>query len=103
MNKLTEAPVFVRGMRFFFDSTGHDEATAQRRKIAHRADYCVRWLKDQGFEVLGVEDGPRIIIRNCALCDEFEGAVEGYSRGRLGEQRYKAVIRLDCEVSWRTA
>src|ERR1019366_2607098 len=96
----TEALVFVRGMRFIFDNCEHDEATAQRRKIAHRANYCVRWLRDQGFEVLGVGDGPRIIIRSSALCDQFEGAVSGYSRSLRGEQRYKTVIRLDCEVRW---
>jgi hypothetical protein len=95
--------VYARGMRFIFDNPEHDEATAQRRKIAHQADYCVGWLKDQGFEVLRVSDGPCILVRYSPLCDQFEGAVSGYSRSLRGEERYKSVIRLDCEVRWRTA
>jgi hypothetical protein len=73
----------------------------QRRRIAAQADDCVKWLRAQGFFVLSVWDGPRVIIRNSPLCDQLEGAVEGYSRGKAGEQRYKTVIRFDCEVRWK--
>jgi phosphoserine phosphatase len=76
---------------------------AQRRHIAAQADHCVRWLKAHGFEVLAVTDGPRITVRNSHLCDMLEGAVAGYSRGPKGEERYRCVVRLDCEVRWRCA
>lgn len=73
---------------------------AQRLDIAERADRCVKWLKIQGFEVLRVEQGPRIIIRTCPLCDKFEGAIETYERNLQAAHRYKKVMRLDCEVRW---
>jgi hypothetical protein len=62
---------------------------------------CVRWLRSQGFDVLSIWDGPRIIIRSSPLCDQMEDAVEGYSRSKTGEQRYKTVIRCGCEVRWK--
>lgn len=71
-----------------------------RFEVAAQADYCVRWLKSQGFDVLAVSDGPRILVRSGPLCDRLEGAVQGYSRGPKGVERYKAVIRHDCEVRW---
>src|SRR5665647_3375892 len=49
-----------------------------RFEVAASADYCVRWLKSQGFEVLAVSDGPRILVRSGPLCDRLEGAVQGY-------------------------
>ncbi len=72
----------------------------ERFTVAAQADYCVRWLKAQGFEVLAITLGPRILVRYSPLCDQFEGAIEGYSRGPKGVERYKSVIRHDCEVRW---
>lgn len=71
-----------------------------RFEIATRADFCVRWLRSQGLEVLAVSNGPRILVRYSPQCDQFEGAVQGYWRGPKGVERYQAVIRLDCEVRW---
>lgn len=71
----------------------------QRFQIASRADRCVNWLKANGFEVLRVE-ASRITIKASPLCDKLEGAVEGFTRNRKGEQRYKMVSRLDCAVVW---
>lgn len=78
----------------------HEILIEQRRRIAEQADFCVRWLKAQGFDVLAVSDGPRILVRYSHLCDQLEGAVEGYSRGPKGSERYKCVIRHECEVRW---
>lgn len=88
-------------------------AAARRLWIAEQADHCVKWLKAQGLEVLGVEKGPRtpprITIRTSPLCDRFEGAVAGYSRALnpsrtvQAEQRYKTVMRFGCEVRWEDA
>ncbi len=79
-------------------------AAARRLWIAEQADYCAKWLKAQGLEVLRVEKGPltqpRIIIRPSPLCDRFDGAVSGYSRTLKGELRYRWVMRFDCEVRW---
>lgn len=74
--------------------------TGLRFLIAEQADECVTWLKVNGFEVLSVEAGPRIIVRPSPLCDAFEGAVEAYSRGIYGVQRYKMVVRFKCAVCW---
>lgn len=73
----------------------------KRRRIAEEADFCVNWLRAQGLEVLAVSDGPRITIRCSPLCEQFEGAVNGYSRGQNGVERYKEVIRMDCAIRWR--
>ena len=73
---------------------------ARRFLIAEQAGQCVGWLKANGFEVLTVEAGPRITVRSSPLCDLLEGAASAYSRGPHGEQRYKMVMRLDCEVRW---
>ena len=79
-------------------------APARRLWIAEQADYCAKWLKAQGLEVLRVEKGqltqPRIIIRLSPLCERIEGAVACYSRTVQAEQRYKMVMRFDCEVRW---
>ena len=79
-------------------------APARRLWIAEQADYCAKWLKAQGLEVLRVEKGqltqPRIIIRTSPLCERIEGAVHIYERGLQGERRYKTVARLGCEVRW---
>ena len=72
----------------------------KRRRIAVEAEHCVNWLRSQGLEVLAISDGPRITIRRSPLCDQFEGAVNGYSRGPKGEEWYKEVNRLDCIVRW---
>lgn len=76
----------------------------ERLAAAARADYCVRWLKSQGFEVLYVQKGPRnprVIIRTSPLCEKLEGAVRMYERlhGKP-EKRYWVAIRFDCEVRW---
>jgi len=85
-------------------------AAARRLWFAEQADYCAKWLKAQGLEVLRVEKGPlaspRITIRHNPLCDRFEGAVACYSRATnhsrtvQAEQRYKTVMRFGCEVRW---
>lgn len=95
------------------------QAAEQRRALAFRADYCVKWLKVQGFDVLRVEKGavgPRIIIRTSPLCKQLDGTVSAYSRvccANTGaarrtvadksdktEQRYSFAFRFDCEVRW---
>lgn len=94
-------------------------AAEQRRQIATKADYCVKWLKVQGFDVLRVEQGavgPRIIIRTSPLCKQLDGTVSAYSRiccantgaarrtatekSSKSEQRYSFAFRFDCEVRW---
>lgn len=78
-------------------------AAEQRRIIATKADYCVRWLKVQGFEVVRVEQGavgPRIIIRHSPLCKQLDGTVSAYERSKKAEQRYSFAFRFDCEVRW---
>lgn len=75
----------------------------QRFEVAEQANRCVKWLKIQGFEVLRVQKGqrvPLITIRTCPLCDQLEGAIAVYERSLKGAQRYKKVMRLDCEVRW---
>ena len=69
-------------------------------EIAQRVDQCAKWLKINGFEVQGVERCGRIHIRTSPLCEQLEGAIAGFSRGPRGVQRYKTVIRFDCEVRW---
>lgn len=74
---------------------------SDRFQVASQADQCVHWLKSQGFEVLAITHGPRILIRNTPLCAMLDGAVQGFSRGPNGvEQRYQAAIRFGCEVRW---
>jgi len=85
-------------------------AAARRLWIAEQADFCAKWLKAQGLEVLHVEKGqrtpPRITIRHSPLCDRFEGAVACYSRALnpsrtvQAELLYKTVARFGCEVRW---
>jgi len=85
-------------------------AAARRLRIAEQADYCVKWLKAQGLEVIGVEKGPRtpprITIRTSPPCDRIDGAVACYSRALnpsrsvQAEQRYKTAMRFGCEVRW---
>lgn len=85
-------------------------AAARRLWIAEQVDYCAKWLKAQGLEVLHSEKGsrtpPRITIRTSPRCDRFEGAVACYSRALnpsrtvQAEQRYKMVMRFGCEVRW---
>jgi hypothetical protein len=75
----------------------------QRFEIAEQANRCVKWLTIQGFDVLRVYKGlgsPLITIRPSPLCDKLEGAVAVYERNLKGAQRYKKVLRLDCEVRW---
>lgn len=79
---------------------GRPQNSAERFLIAEQAYQCVTWLKIQGFEVLCVERGPRITIRNSPLCDQLEGVVEGFSRTLKGEQRFRYVTRFDCTVVW---
>lgn len=76
-------------------------------ELANRAHRCVQWLKDQGFEVLHVQQGlrnPRVIIRTCMLCNQLDGAVLMYERLdqslRRSERRYWMVLRHNCEVRW---
>lgn len=77
---------------------------AQRLEIARQADFCARWLKSHGLEVLCIDGGvrtpPRITIRSSPLCNKLEGVASGFSRGPKGEQRYQWVMRFDCEVRW---
>jgi len=68
-----------------------------------QASFCVDWLEAQGFVVLNVERGPRITVCYSPLCDRLEGAVQGYSSGIKGCQRYKMVWRFDCQVRWAEA
>ena len=86
-----------------FDRVIHSTA-AQRMEIAARADYCVKWLQAQGFEVLRVEAtrrNPRVNIRTSPLCEQLEGAVRMYERlHSKPEKRYWVAIRFDCEVRW---
>lgn len=72
-----------------------------RRNLASQADYCVKWLQENGLEVIAISDGPRITVRNSPLCNKLEGAVQGYSRGPKGVEHYKTVIRFDCEIRWK--
>lgn len=81
----------------------YPHGSAERFLIAEQAYQCVAWLKVQGFEVLCIERGPRITIRNSPLCDQLEGVVDGYSRSAGGEQRYRMVTRFDCTVMWAAA
>jgi hypothetical protein len=71
--------------------------------IARKADQCAKWLKVNGFVVLCIErehDMPHITVRYSPLCEELEGAVDGYSRIGKGSRYYRSVIRFDCEVRW---
>lgn len=72
----------------------------ERFKIASQADRCVSWLRAQGFTVLSIGAGPCITVRLSPLCNQLEGAAEGYSRTGSGETRYQTVNRFDCEVCW---
>lgn len=76
---------------------------AQRLVAANDTDYCVKWLKTQGLEVIGVSKGhvtPIIIIRNTVLCASFEGKVLAFERGPIRTRRYWFVMRHGCEVRW---
>ena len=78
---------------------------AQRRlEIAAQADFCVKWLKAQGFEVLFVDKGtrtpPRITVRSSSLCGQLEGAVRAYERTARRERHYMMAQRHGCEVCW---
>ena len=79
-------------------------AAARRLWIAEQADYCAKWLKAQGLEVLRVEKGlrtpPLIHVRTSPLCDRFDGAAACYSRTLKAEQRYRMAMRHGCEVRW---
>lgn len=70
-----------------------------------RAEQCVKWLKAQGFTVLGVRVGrrnPRIDIQSSGLCMRLEGAVYITERKNLGIKRGWVAIRHGCEVRWTT-
>lgn len=74
-----------------------------RIKLFGRILRCVQWLKVQGFDVLAVQQGPRVPrvhIKPGPLCDKLEGAIAHYERSAAGERRYKVVVRLGCEVRW---
>lgn len=76
---------------------------AQRLVIAEKASHCIKWLRIQGFvvrHVLKGHNGPLIIVEASPLCDQLEGAIAVYERSLKGAQRYKKVMRLDCEVRW---
>jgi hypothetical protein len=75
----------------------------ERMDTAVQASRCVKWLLVQGFEVLGVQKGPRnprITIRTSPLCDQLEGAVRMFERVGKAEKRYFVAIRFGCEVRW---
>lgn len=77
---------------------------AERLEAAAQADFCVKWLQAQGFEVLYVHKGPRnprVNIRTSPLCEQLEGAVRMYERlhGKPAK-RYWVAIRFGCEVRW---
>lgn len=79
---------------------------AVRLNTALRADYCKKWLKSQGYEVLYVLPGmdkPRVFIKNSPLCDKLDGAVHRFERCAGVEHRYWFAIRHDCEVRWNDA
>lgn len=74
-----------------------------RAKLFGRIHRCIEWLAVQKYEVLTVQQGPRIprvYIKPSPLCDELEGAVEHYERSAAGERRYKTALRFGCEVRW---
>lgn len=76
---------------------------SERFLLAEQADSCVRWLKRQGFSVIGVQKGhacTRITIRQSPLCEKLEGVVSAYERTRYGERRYSFVYRMGFEVRW---
>ena len=92
---LIETPPAVRA------TTLH--AAEQRREVAAQADYCVKWLAAQGFDVVRVEKGavgPRIVIRYSPLCKRLDGTVAAYQRAAGTEQRYSFAFRFGCEVRW---
>ncbi|OHD24110.1 MAG: hypothetical protein A2Y38_12295 [Spirochaetes bacterium GWB1_59_5] len=77
-----------------------------RLQTAVHASQCVKWLQSQGFEVLGVQKGPRnprVTIRTSLLCEQLEGAVRRFERSPQGEKRYWVAIRFGCEVRWTEA
>ena len=77
-----------------------------RLNTALRADYCKKWLKSQGYEVMHVLPGldkPRVFIKNSPLCDKLEGAVHRFERCAGVERRYWFAIRHNCEVRWNDA
>ena len=81
----------------------HAQRINTRLDAIEQADYCAKWLKAQGLEVLAVIKGPVtpiIIIRNSELCKDFEGQVQAYESGQRGAKRYRFVMRYGCEVRW---
>jgi hypothetical protein len=80
----------------------------ERFLLAEQAESCVRWLKAQGLEVVGIEkskvDNAIITIKTCELCLRFEGVTSEYQRiKRDNEQielRFKFVRRMGCMVRW---
>lgn len=77
---------------------------ARRQWIASGIADGTKWCRVHGLEVLRVEKSlrtpPRIFIRAVPLCDQIEGAVSGYERGRGGEIRYRFTFRFGCEIRW---
>lgn len=76
---------------------------SQRLQLANDTDYCVKWLKAQGLEVIGISQGhvtPIVTVRNSELCKDFEGRVQAFERGQRGAKRYSFVLRHGCEVRW---
>lgn len=77
---------------------------AERLHLARKADFCVRWLKAQGLQVIAVngdESQPRITVRYCELCERFDDIVHAYVRSKRKGEIYLAwVFRHDCLVVW---
>ena len=75
----------------------------ERLQIAQVADYCAKWLRANGIEVLRVEgdtEQPCIIVKHNAMCDRFDGIVHAYERGERGERRTGWVFRFGCQIKW---
>lgn len=88
-----------------------DSLSQARTKLAHdrfelaaEADFCVKWLKSQGFKIIkvgkGVTDRPRIEIEPSPLCSKLEDITRGYWKSMDREYRFCMVYRYQCEVVW---
>jgi hypothetical protein len=90
-------------MKFELIETPAKATREQRFNLAIKADYCIKWIKAQGLEVVSVDDGfvgPRITIRSSELCELFEDVIFSYERGLQSEHRYGYVLRHGCEIRW---
>lgn len=79
----------------------------KRREIASRVYQCSKWLRIQGFNVVaavgGVHQAHIFIEHDELLCSQLDGVTEGYERTRLGEFRFRFVVRFGVVVKWVVA